>query len=86
LLRELEEIKALRRLLRTDPDDVVRRTTGGASQGVLGQEREFLAIAALIALDRRDAAAERAETFRRAHAGSALVSRLDELMALPGER
>jgi hypothetical protein len=83
LEREVEELRELRRLLRTDPAELVRRCEAGTARGVLGQEREFLRIAALVALGRRDAAGERAAAFRRAHPGSALAARLDELVGPP---
>ena len=51
--------------------------------GVLAQEREFIAIQALVALGRTGAASSRARAFRQAYPGSSHLTRLDALVGAP---
>ena len=52
-------------------------------KGVLAEERELLAIEALVALGRRDAANERAAAFRTTYPTSTYGARLDSILGMP---
>lgn len=52
-------------------------------QGVLAQEREVIAIEALLALKRRDEAKARGAAFRAAYPGSGHIARLDAMLGAP---
>jgi outer membrane protein assembly factor BamD (BamD/ComL family) len=58
-------------------DEHAARFPGSA----LSQEREVIAISALVAVGRREDAQRRADRFRAAHPGSAYLRRIDVLLA-----
>ncbi len=73
-------------LLHADPEGALALTRQHARaypQGVLTQEREMIAIEALLALKRRDEAKARAAAFRAAYPGSSHIARLDAMLGAP---
>jgi hypothetical protein len=69
--------------LRTNPSETLAKTQEHARKyprGLLVQEREVMAIEALLKLGRRDEAASRAERFSRSFPGSTHQRRIDALL------
>jgi len=69
--------------LRTNPSETLAKTQEHARKyprGLLVQEREVMAIEALLKLGRRDEAANRAERFSRSFPGSTHQRRIDALL------
>jgi hypothetical protein len=74
--------------LATSPAEALARCEEHAAaypSGALAEEREVLAVDALLRLGRRADASARAERFRTAHPSSAYVRRLDTLLGEPGK-
>jgi hypothetical protein len=57
------------------------RAAAAYPNGVLGQEREVIAIRALVSLDRTDEARARAQTFRAKYPNSAQTQRIDQILS-----
>lgn len=73
-------------LLRGAPADALGTATEHARaypRGMLSQEREVIAIEALVALGRRDEARRRAAAFHRSYPGSSHADRVDRLAGDP---
>jgi len=78
--------RAHQALLHHDPDRalaVAGEHARSYPQGALTQEREVIAVEALLALGRRDEARARVATFRREHPKSSHLSRLERLVEGP---
>ena len=72
--------------LRQAPADALLRCAEHATtypNGALAEEREVIAVDALLRLARRGEADARARRFRATHPGSAYVQRLDALLGTP---
>lgn len=81
--RELLLISMAQGALRSDPSRALEVAAEHRAQfpsGQLAQEREVVAIEALVALGRREEAAARAEAFRAKWPGSAHVRRIEEVV------
>ena len=73
-------------LLRGAPEKALATTNEharGYPKGMLAQEREVIAIEALVRLGRRDEARRRADSFHRAYPGSSHVDRVERLVEGP---
>ncbi|MBX3192296.1 MAG: hypothetical protein KF819_35225 [Labilithrix sp.] len=85
-----EEMKLLRRAqdaLASSPAEALARCEEHAKtypRGGLAEEREVLAVDALLRLGRRSEAESRAARFKAAHPGSAYVRRLDAILGRDG--
>lgn len=85
---EIALLNRAQRALATDPRNALSLTERHAQQfprGVLAQEREFIAIEALLSLGRSREAASRATRFRADFPGSAHLRRLDMLLGSTGQ-
>ena len=83
--RELVLVQKAQGALRSDPADALAAATEHLRQfpsGQLAQEREVVAIEALVALGRGEEAAARAEAFRARWPKSAHLRRIDSLMGV----
>lgn len=80
---EMALLKSAQDALGQSPSEALARCEEHAKAypgGALSEEREVLAVDALLRLGRRDEAEARATRFRAAHPGSAYVRRLDTLL------
>jgi hypothetical protein len=83
---ELQLLGRARRLVASDPARALELTaehTQRFPDGLLEQEREALAIDALLRLDRKNLASARAKRFLNSHPGSAHAVRLSEMLEDP---
>lgn len=80
---ELEILRGARLVLQSSPSEALRLTTQHQTSypsGKLTQERELIAISALVALGRRTAALTRASSFERNFPNSAYRKQVSELL------
>jgi len=85
---ELLLLGEAQRALPKDPDlalAFVRQHEQRYPNGLLGQEREAVAVAALWELGRRDEARRRAERFAEEHPRSTYLGRMQHILAQPGD-
>ena len=76
------------RALPKDPDlalTIVRQHERRYPNGLLGQEREAVAVSALWQIGRRDEARQRAERFAEEHPRSTYLGRMRHILAQPGD-
>jgi hypothetical protein len=80
---EIALLRDARATLAVDPAEalaITERHRSAYPRGSLGQEREIIAITALVKLGRTDAAQKRAEQFREAHPTSAYLVQLERIL------
>lgn len=80
---EIELLRNARATLPVDPAEalaITERHRSAFPRGALAQEREILAITALVKLGRSDAATKRAEQFRSAYPKSAYLIQLERIL------
>jgi hypothetical protein len=80
---EIALLRDARATLAVDPAEalaITDRHRTAFPRGSLGQEREIIAITALVKLGRTDAAQNRAERFRAAHPTSAYLVQLERIL------
>lgn len=80
---EIALLRDARATLAVDPAEalaITERHRAAFPRGALGQEREIIAITALVKLGRTDAAQKRAEQFRAAHPTSAYLVQLERIL------
>jgi len=80
---EIALLRDARATLAVDPAEalaITERHRATFPRGSLGQEREIIAITALVKLGRTDAAQKRAELFRAAHPTSAYLVQLERIL------
>jgi hypothetical protein len=80
---EIALLRDARATLAVDPAEalaITERHRASFPRGALGQEREMIAITALVKLGRTDAAQKRAEQFRAAHPTSAYLVQLERIL------
>lgn len=83
---EISLLKEARAELAANPARALALTERHRSQfprGTFGQEREVIAITALVRLGQSAAARERADRFRKAHPRSAYLKQLDRVLGAP---
>jgi len=80
---EIALLRDARATLAVDPAEalaITERHRAAFPRGALGQEREIIAITALVKLGRTEAAQKRAEQFRAAHPTSAYLVQLERIL------
>jgi hypothetical protein len=83
---EIALLRDARATLPVDPAEalaITERHRAAFPRGSLGQEREIIAITALVKLGRADAARQRAEGFRKAYPHSAYLVQLERILPKP---